>query len=418
MNHHFPGGRRNQDVRKDQEPGQDQQQHQDCRIGQIDEGAGEGQAGEGRLGQAGQLGPVGHLDQGFGTGTAAEGGVSDGDMAAGDVDEQALRRLLHGAVDDLEPSADALEHLRRAVPARRTRRRQVVVGVAAAVILGGTAMPALLRVATTVGTADDRPANAASSQQTDEGTAEGRRSGGGEGREPEEGSSHPADRKDEEHKEERKGEDARPESHAGGAPGGPLPGPTSTLAATSPTCDRNQLGNGAGSVGAADREGRVYGSFRVVNVSHAVCTVGGPGAVDVAGQGSAETSRVSVVDHTAGDAATGLPDPSTEPSEVILQPGQAYEVKFAWIPASGGGPSGCANGGGGASPSPAASTPPASGTTAMDQPTGQDTPEPKPPASVVVSHTPDTGEPAAADAKINDACAGTVYRTGPLGTKP
>ncbi|MGX8907335.1 hypothetical protein ACR820_19330 [Streptomyces netropsis] len=396
MNHHFPGGRRNQDVRKDQEPGQEQQQDQDCRLGQVGQDFG--------------------ADAGARAGTA-DGGVSDVDVS--DVDEQALRRLLHGAVGDLEPSADALEHLRRAVPARRTRRRQAVVGVAAAVILGGTAMPALLRVATTGGAADDRPANAASSQQTEEGTAEGRRSGGGEGEEPEESSSHPADRKDEEHKEERKGEDARPESHAGGATGGPLPGPTSTLAATSPTCDRNQLGNGAGSVGVADREGRVYGSFRVVNVSHAVCTVGGPGAVDVAGQGSADTSRVSVVDHTAGDAATGLPDPSTEPSEVILQPGQAYEVKFAWVPASGGGPSGCASdGGGGASPSPVASTPPASGTTAMDQPTGQDTPEPKPPASVVVSHTPDTGEPTAADAKINDACAGTVYRTGPLATKP
>ncbi|WP_370420240.1 hypothetical protein AB8O64_19385 [Streptomyces sp. QH1-20] len=396
MNHHFPGGRRNQDVRKDQEPGQEQQQDQDCRLGQVGQDFG--------------------ADAGARAGTA-DGGVSDVDVS--DVDEQALRRLLHGAVGDLEPSADALEHLRRAVPARRTRRRQAVVGVAAAVILGGTAMPALLRVATTGGAADDRPANAASSQQTEEGAAEGRRSGGGEGEEPEVGSSHPADRKDEEHKEERKGEDARPESHAGGATGGPLPGPTSTLAATSPTCDRNQLGNGAGSVGVADREGRVYGSFRVVNVSHAVCTVGGPGAVDVAGQGSADTSRVSVVDHTAGDAATGLPDPSTEPSEVILQPGQAYEVKFAWVPASGGGPSGCASdGGGGASPSPVASTPPASGTTAMDQPTGQDTPEPKPPASVVVSHTPDTGEPTAADAKINDACAGTVYRTGPLATKP
>ncbi|MFV8130075.1 hypothetical protein [Streptomyces syringium] len=406
MNHHFPDGRRNQDVRKDQEPGQD------CPIGQGGQG--------------------GHVGQGFGTGTTAGGGVNDGgvrdagvgdadvtDIDVSDVDEQALRRLLHGAVGDLEPSADALEHLRRAVPARRTRRRQAVVGVAAAVILGGTAMPALLRVATTGGTADDHPANAASSQHTEAGAAEGRRSGGGEGEEPEEGSSHQADRKDEEHKEERKGEDARPESHAGGATGGPLPGPTSTLAATSPTCDRNQLGNGAGSVGVADREGRVYGSFRVVNVSHAVCTVGGPGAVDVAGQGSADTSRVSVVDHTAGDAATGLPDPSTEPSEVILQPGQAYEVKFAWVPASGGGPSGCASdGGGGASPSPVASTPPASGTTAMDQPTGQDTPEPKPPASVVISHTPDTGEPTAADAKINDACAGTVYRTGPLATKP
>ncbi|MDV9193752.1 hypothetical protein R6L23_37025, partial [Streptomyces sp. SR27] len=37
-------------------------------------------------------------------------------------DELALRRLFQGAVSGLEPSKGSLEHLRRAVPARRARK--------------------------------------------------------------------------------------------------------------------------------------------------------------------------------------------------------------------------------------------------------------------------------------------------------
>ena len=36
------------------------------------------------------------------------------------------------------------------------------------------------------------------------------------------------------------------------------------------------------------------------------------------------------------------------------------------------------------------------------------------PGGIVLSHTPEAGEPAAADAKVTDACAGTVYRTEAL----
>ncbi|ARZ68817.1 hypothetical protein SMD11_3175 [Streptomyces albireticuli] len=328
------------------------------------------------------------------------------------VDEQALRRLFQGAVEELEPSPDALEQLRRAVPARRARRRQAFIGAAAALILGGTALPALLHVASTDDGADEQRTTTASSRRSEDEGGDGRGDGLTEAGRPEEKDSGSQDSPGEERKEEsRRGNEPKPS----GTPSSSLPDPTNTFAAVSPTCDRDQLGQGAGTVGAADRDGRVYGAFRVVNVSRTVCTVAGPGTVAASARGSAEPSRVSVVDHTQGDAATGLPSPAVEPSEVILQPGQAYEVKFAWIPSSDGGTNGCAKNTGPASPAPSASAAPAAGAAAEQTPgVTENTPPPKPPGSVVVSHTPDVGEPAIADAKIDDACAGTVYRTGPM----
>ncbi|MGK5733637.1 hypothetical protein [Streptomyces sp. URMC 124] len=345
-------------------------------------------------------------------------GPGPDDERGGGMDEQTLRQLLQGAVEDIEPAPDALEHIRRAVPARRTRRRQALVGAAAALILGGTALPAVVHVATTGDEVEDRHTNTASSQHTpEEPGAEPDRVTDGGGR-PEEGEARNHDEKREQRKNEgSKGNEPKP---AASSPAGNLPAPTNTFAAVSPICDRDQLGKGSGSVGPADRDGRVYGAFRVVNVSRAVCTVGGPGTVAASPRGSAESGRVSVVDHTPGDAATGLPDPTTEPSEVILQPGQAYEVKFAWIPTTDGARNSCAKNTGGASPAPSAgggaSASPAAGSAPAQQQVVPDSPPPTPPPSVVLSHTPDVGEPAVADAKIDDACAGTVYRTGPIAT--
>ena len=45
-----------------------------------------------------------------------------------DSDELALRRMLHHAVQQMEPRDGTLDHLRRAVPARRARKRQATVG--------------------------------------------------------------------------------------------------------------------------------------------------------------------------------------------------------------------------------------------------------------------------------------------------
>ena len=103
---------------------------------------------------------------------------------------------------------------------------------------------------------------------------------------------------------------------------------------------RAQLGAPTAHKDPADTNGKVYGSFRVVNISDSDCTVDGSGSVLAEARGSADGDSVYVVDHTAGDAATGLPDPTTEKPELILKPGQAYEVRFAWVPAEGG-PGGC-----------------------------------------------------------------------------
>ncbi|MFI1799355.1 hypothetical protein ACH427_18675 [Streptomyces sp. NPDC020379] len=376
-------------------------------------GSGDGGPGEGR---GGWPTPPGAPER-----EPGPAGVPGGDSPES-LDEQALRRLLRGAVGDIEPSADALEQLRRAVPARRTRRRQALVGLAAAVILGGTALPALLHVADTGTTTDERHANTASAHnaqpETDEGLSDGVVEGSGRSR-----PDAPAG-KDRQPDDGRKPEGNKPDNEIkpSGSPSGIVPDPANTFAAVSPTCDRDQLGKGSGTVGAADKDGRVYGAFRVVNISRSVCTVAGPGTVAASARGSADSARVSVVDHTPGDAATGLPNPTAEPSEVILQPGQAYEVRFAWIPAPDGGPTGCAKNTGGATPTPGggSAVPSTSAGAAAEgnKPSVSDPPPPPPPPSVVLSHTPDVGEPAIADTKINDACAGTVYRTGPLATAP
>ncbi|MEU8824550.1 hypothetical protein [Streptomyces sp. NPDC048636] len=350
------------------------------------------------------------------TGTADTEPTSTADTDAEDaedseeVDEEALRLLMRRAVDDLAPSPDSLEHLRRAVPVRRTRRRQALVGAVAAVVLGGAALPALVHVATTGGGTDQRPANAASSHRTP-GTAGGQHGGGSGGQ----GTERPSDRV-ETGKHDRRHDDKKdkPADDDEGGSGGPAPDPSSTLNATSPTCARTQLSSGAGSAGTADAEGRVYGSFRVSNVSDRACTVEGGGAVNASAQGGADTARIFVVDHTAGDAASDLPDPATQPGTLILQPGQAYEVRFAWIPASGGGTSGCS------SVDPPSSEPSSDpdgspqGDPGDGDPGGTSGGGEPPAASVLVSHTPEAGDPSAGSVTVSGACAGTIYRTGLL----
>ncbi|MFI0775380.1 hypothetical protein [Streptomyces sp. NPDC021212] len=354
-------------------------------------------------------------------GAGSDGAGDAGDIRGagdGDVDEQALRRMLHHAVDDLEPTARSLEHLRRAVPARRARRRQALVGAVAAVVLGGAALPALVHVTSGSNASEDRPANAASSHHTPEEGDHSERGEGSGGKDPD-GPSDKArtDHRGDKDKDGKRDNDKPSKGTSGGVSGGTAPDPTSTLNATSPTCSRTQLGGSGGSAGAADAEGRIYGSFRVVNKSGQTCMVEGDGTFGVTAQGGADPAKVFFVDHTAGDAATGLPDPATEPGTLILQPGQAYEVRFAWIPASGGGTSGCSTSGGTptASPSPDAAGGPA------DQPgSGDPSGSPgggggeQPAASVQVAYTPEAGEPAVGSVTLSGACAGTVYGTGLL----
>ncbi|MFI2185670.1 hypothetical protein [Streptomyces sioyaensis] len=356
---------------------------------------------------------------GGGTGGGSGEGPGRGHPTGGFGGEDDLRRLLQSRVGNLEPAPDALEQLRRAVPARRQRRRHVVVGAAAALLLGGTSIPAMVHVANLADSSGERPANTASSQQT-QGSTEGTHGEGTEQAGPppsgriggKPGAGLPSG----------KGR-ATGKNGTGHGAGAGTPAPDETMDVTSPVCGREQLGQGTSTVGAADSAGRVYGAFRVVNTSSAACSVEGGGTV--VAQGATNPDRIHVVDHTSGDEATGLPDPATTPDQLVLKPGESYEVKFAWIPQSGGGTSGCVNPGPSPTPEPTTDpgqSPEAGATTAGDGggQAGGDTGSGDSGAAaggIVLSHTPEAGEPTAADAKVADACAGTVYRTEALAVR-
>lgn len=81
-----------------------------------------------------------------------------------DSDELALRRMLHDAVQEMEPRDGSLDHLRRAVPVRRARKRQAAVGMAAAALFLGTAVPAVLHVSN-AGGSDANPSIAGQASQ-------------------------------------------------------------------------------------------------------------------------------------------------------------------------------------------------------------------------------------------------------------
>ncbi|NJP99123.1 hypothetical protein [Streptomyces zingiberis] len=394
-------------------------------AGEAGEPGGSGACSGGPARSGGRAAPGGHPARGGSGNTEHTGKTEHTDSAGSDrrqtagpdgaMDEQALRRLLHTVVDDLEPSRDALEQLRHAVPARRARKRQALVGAAAAVLLAGTAVPGLIHVTSSGGTSQDPSANAASSQHT-AGEAEGPRSGPGDDKVAERHPGRVAEQEKDEKAAEDGGKGELSREGQGSTVGGTGATPSQgSMAASSPRCERAQLGGGTAAKGEPDAEGKIYGSFRVVNTSSTTCTVSGPGTVTAVHQGAA--APVPVIDHTLGNAATALPDPAAETRQLVLEPGQAYEVRFAWVPASGSG--GC--------PSPGTSPDPGSGSggsggsggegegtegsQTLGQPTEDTTPET---GSVELSYTPETGQPVAASTVITGVCSGTVYRTGVL----
>ncbi len=319
-------------------------------------------------------------------------------------DELALRRLLHQAVQEIEPVDGTLEHLRRAVPARRARKRQAVVGMAAAALFIGTAVPALVHVSNSSGS-DPNPSIAGNSSQT-QGATEGK---GPDGGESDSGSS--SGKSEEKDKNDKRETPDQGKGESSGATGGAQPTPS---VANVPACTSAQLGATA-SVGSPDSGGAVYGTFRVANVSAAGCTVTSAGPVSALAQGAADQAKIQVVQHAAGDAATGLPDPSTELSSFVLQPGAAYQVQFAWVPSET-----CPTKP--EDPPPPGPTP-TEGDTVGDSGTTSEGSEGTAPqlmtedgvtdGSVLVSNVAEHGAPVASTT-VSNACAGTVYRTGLL----
>ncbi|MEU3529049.1 hypothetical protein AB0E62_35220 [Streptomyces sp. NPDC038707] len=361
-----------------------------------------------------------------GTGPERPGTVTDAPDGLGGPapDEPALRRLLHSAVDDLEPRGDTLEQLRRAIPARRARKRQAAVGMAAAALFIGTAIPALLHVSNSGGS-DPNTAMAGQTSQAQGGTGQGRDKGTtvGKGGGKDTGSTTAEPGKE----PGKGGVEDRKEGHPAGSPDGSA-GPSASAPTGTPACSTGQLGSANGTVNAPDSAGIVSGTFRVVNVSGTACTVSGPGSVTPTAQGAADPARISAVRHTAGDgAATALPDPSLEVASLVLEPGAAYEEKFAFVPsetcpATGGEGTDGGSGTQDPSPVPTPTQEASASTTGGPTDTGTGTPAATTQlvteggtaeGSVTVTHTAQDGAPSAT-AVVPGACAGTVYYTGLL----
>ncbi|MEU2250008.1 hypothetical protein [Streptomyces sp. NPDC019224] len=357
----------------------------------------------------------------FGGGSSS-GGSGPLDDDGNGVDEDALRRMMHGVVQGLEPSEGSLDRLQRAVPARRARRRQALVGAAAAVLLVGTAIPAFVHVANSGGASTASPAIAGHGEQTQGGNGDPHGADSGNGSGGESGGGHP------------NGGQGLPESTVSptGSTGqrqdgdttGASPDPTVSAEGDLPACDPGQLGVKAATAGAAGADGTVYGAFRIANVSGTDCSVSSGGTVGFEAMGAADPTRIEVVRHTEGDPASGLPDPDTEEATVLLKPDMVYEVQFAWVPedtcpSTGGSPSPTPTDGaegagdGGSSAGTAATGGTEESETGTETQFGTADGAGTAPGSISVQHTPEPGAPVAAT-KIDNACAGTIYRTGVL----
>ncbi|MCX4847053.1 hypothetical protein [Streptomyces sp. NBC_00893] len=388
-----------------------------------------GAGGADRASEAGETAELGGLSSLFGSGAGRNGGpgADSGGGAGGgpgtgggaDLDEVALRRMLQGAVRNIEPGDGTLDHLQRAVPARRAKRRQAVVGLAAAALLIGTAVPAFVHVANSDGSNTANPAIAGHGEQAQGGNGTdtesqsgGKSSSGNTDGQADGGRNHPTSTSSP--------SDGRGQGADGNLSGGAAD-PSGSAVVAMRTCDPGQLGVASAETGAAGADGTVYGTFRISNVSGTDCSVSSSGSVGFQAIGAADPARIAVVQHTAGDAAAGLPDPSQEQGTVLLKPSMSYEVKFAWVPKDT-----CPTVGGSPSPTPTDDAGGASGAAAAGAGTGsgdgtsetvtqfgsedggstQD-------GSVAVMHTPEPGAPVA-ETKIANACSGTIYRTGVL----
>ncbi len=398
------------------------------RLGRLDQVRGRG--GSRWPGIRGTVGQEQSTYTHAGNGTVNHGPADQGPDTRGpdglDPDELALRAMLQHAVQDVRPSDGTLEHLRRAVPARRARKRQAVVGMAAAALFIGTAVPALVHVSHSTGPGAD-PSVAGNASQAHGGVSQGKDPAGGQsGVAGTGGTVEDGDKADPEKTPDDK--------ESGGASTGSTPGgaePSASAAADVPPCTAKQLGPAVvASITGPDSTGVVYGSFRVTNVSAQGCTVTGPGSVVTGSAGAADATRVGTARHAAGDAAAGLPDPSLESPSLTLAPDAGYEVRFAWVPSEtcptdpGDGTTGGGTGGPSPDPSPT-DTPTAGGTTTSGGGGGTDggaeagptaqllTADGPADGSVSVTYTPEGGS-GSATATVSNACAGTVYWTGVL----
>lgn len=349
-----------------------------------------------------------HKQSHAGNGTVNHGPEDLSSTGEFDSDELALRRMLQQAVQEIEPRDGTLDHLRKAVPARRARKRQALVGMAAAALFIGTAIPAVIHVSAINTNANT--ANAGHTSQMQGGAGQGKQEDGGESTSG--GSSGKAEDKGKgETKGEGKGKTAGATTGASSGSG-----PSATAPASAAACTAAELGPPTATTAGPDASGTVYGTFHITNGSTTACTVTGPGTVSASAQGAADSSKIGAVRHLSGDAASaGLPDPSQEVSQLLLQPGSSYDVKFAWVPSET-----CPTSEPSTDPTPDPTTSP-DASAGEGSSTGGDTGTSTQlltdggtlDGSVLVTNTAAGGGPSVSTT-VSNACAGTVYWTGVL----
>ncbi|MFI5645131.1 hypothetical protein [Kitasatospora sp. NPDC051705] len=367
------------------------------------------------------------------------GGADDGFSA----EERAVRDLMRRAVADIQPEPGGLPRIRYAVPRRRAARRGAWTGAAALALAVAIALPALhdgehLGLSGGPGSADAKsPAATAPT---------GTRTGGttGSGTPPRTGpGSGTSDTAPPSGTPTASPSSGSTTTRADGTTTAPAPATSTGDSPITPLCTRADLGQGSAQTGPADSDGRITGSFTVLNVSDHSCRLGGPGAVAVTSVTGIDRGRVRTADRTAGDPAVTLPAMDAEPP--VLAPQAGYRVPFTWIPDRTGCPtrgSGTATttpaGQGGANPvaagtpapaatgaapgsgasgapsvGPPASSSPSAGPTTVPSPTATATAGPTTaPAGATIAHTPAPGSPAAATVTLPVGCGGTFYRGG------
>ncbi|WP_329581533.1 hypothetical protein OG500_18170 [Kitasatospora sp. NBC_01250] len=277
-------------------------------------------------------------------------------------EEQALRVLLHRAVADLQPDAEALPRIRRAIPARRARHRQAWTGALLIALVSAAAVPTLgrlggLQLSDGSGAA---PSTAPSSVDSRSPSAAGHPGGVRPVVPlpvPDSSSTGPSSSPSPTPSPSAGAADTSGGVSASATAISVTAGQAAGTATGAPACLRADLGAGQATVGAADGAGWVYGAFTVANVSGRPCLLTDPGTLTATLGGGSTAGSVRVLAHTAGDPAGGLPDPASAPGQLLLGAGAGYRLPFAFVPDAlcPAGGSGSGGAGAGATPTPSAS---------------------------------------------------------------
>ncbi|MGW0659264.1 hypothetical protein [Streptodolium elevatio] len=325
-----------------------------------------------------------------------------------------LRRRLNDAVSDIRPAPDALDRLRAAVPARRRRRRAMVLTTVGTVAVLAVATPVVRTAVITdqttqksgtqadadSGENDVENANGNGADDDGEGNKDGHGSLGSSSSGKADGDNPPASVSTLNTPLTPTalptfGLIPTPPASVPSATAGPTITPTTATATVGPTgattpppapaCTVNDLEQGPATVlGSPGADGIAYGVVEIRNTSRRDCSIGGPGNVMVAAPPGNPPIQVSVIVHQSSDPAVRLPEVAAPTGPLTVRKGAAYEFQFAWQPTAGTGAGGSCTPG--------------------------DPPGPPPPVPALGYALADGGVKLA-EVRLTAACGGVVYRT-------